>query len=159
MAHYAFLDNTGLVVEVITGVDEDQVVNGITGSEGWEQFYATMRPGLTCQAHVVTTGNIRKNYAGIGYLYDEHRDAFIPPQPYPSWLLERRHMPMATTRPLPRRQRHVHMGRGHTNMGGGRAVIRTVRTVALAVTAVSIGAIGVSMVFVAWLANNVRPKH
>jgi hypothetical protein len=43
--------------------------------------------------------------------------------------------------------------------GAGRAVIRTVRTVALAATAVSIGAIGVSMVFVAWLANNVRPKH
>jgi hypothetical protein len=49
MAHYAFIDNDGLVVEVITGVDEDQVVNGITGSEGWEQFYATMRPGLTCK--------------------------------------------------------------------------------------------------------------
>jgi hypothetical protein len=43
--------------------------------------------------------------------------------------------------------------------GAGRAVIRIVRTVALAATAVSIGAIGVSMVFVAWLANNVRPKH
>jgi hypothetical protein len=87
MAHYAFIDNTGLVVEVITGVDEDQVVNGITGTEGWEQFYATQRPGLACK-RTSYNGRIRKNYAGIGYLYDADRDAFIPPQPYPSWLLD-----------------------------------------------------------------------
>jgi hypothetical protein len=62
------------------------------------------------------------------------------------------------TSPLPRRLGCT-MRRHHTNLGAGRAVIRTVRTVALAATAVSIGAIGVSMVFVAWLANNVRPKH
>lgn len=87
MAHYAFIDNNGLVVEVITGVDEDQDVNGITGTESWEQFYETQRPGLTCR-RTSYNGRIRKNYAGIGYLYDDTRDAFIPPQPYPSWLLD-----------------------------------------------------------------------
>ena len=87
MAHYAFINNHGLVVEVITGVDETETVNGITGSEGWEQFYATLRPGLTCR-RTSYNGRIRKNYAAVGYLYDEVRDAFIPPQPYPSWLLD-----------------------------------------------------------------------
>ena len=80
MAHYAFINNDGVVVEVITGVDETETVNGITGTEGWEQFYATMRPGLTCK-RTSYNGNIRKNYAGIGYLYDADRDAFIPAKP------------------------------------------------------------------------------
>lgn len=87
MAHYAFIDNDGLVVEVITGVDETETVNDITGTEGWEQFYATQRPGLTCR-RTSYNGRFRKNYAGIGYTYDADRDAFIPPQPYPSWLLD-----------------------------------------------------------------------
>jgi len=87
MAHYAFIDHDGVVVEVITGVDEDQVVNGITGTEGWEQFYATQRPGLTCR-RTSYNGRIRKNYAGIGYRYDQACDAFIAPQVFPSWFLD-----------------------------------------------------------------------
>ena len=86
MAHYAFIDTDNIVVEVITGVDETETVNGITGTAGWEQFYETQRPGLTCR-RTSYNGNIRKNYAGIGYLFDAARDAFIPPQPFPSWTL------------------------------------------------------------------------
>jgi hypothetical protein len=86
MAHYAFINNDGMVVEVITGVDETETVNGITGTEGWEAFYATQRPGLTCR-RTSYHGNIRANYAGIGYLYDADLDVFIPPQPFPSWTL------------------------------------------------------------------------
>jgi hypothetical protein len=87
MAHYAFINNDGLVVEVITGVDETETVNGITGTEGWEHFYATQRPGLTCK-RTSYHGNIRANYAGIGYTYDETNDVFYAPQPFPSWTLD-----------------------------------------------------------------------
>ena len=86
MAHYAFIDSNNIVVEVIVGIDETETVNGITGTAGWEQFYETQRPNLICR-RTSYHGNIRKNYAGLGYTYDEQRDAFIPPQPFPSWTL------------------------------------------------------------------------
>jgi hypothetical protein len=86
MAHYAFINQHNVVVEVITGVDETETVNAITGTDGWEQFYATQRPGFVCR-RTSYHGNIRKNFAGIGYTWDEQRDAFIPPQPFPSWTL------------------------------------------------------------------------
>ena len=90
MAHYAFLDESNIVTEVIVGKNE--------GEEGldWEVHYGNFR-GQTCkrtsyntQGGVHTGGGTpyRKNYAGIGYTYDEARDAFIPPKPYPSWLLD-----------------------------------------------------------------------
>jgi len=77
MAHYAFLDENNIVVEVIVGRNEDEVVNGISD---WEAHYAEFRPGLTCK-RTSYNGNIRKNYAGIGFTYDPVRDAFIPPKP------------------------------------------------------------------------------
>lgn len=82
MAHYAFLDNDNIVTEVIVGRDEDDIVEGISD---WETYYGEFR-GQRC-VRTSYNGNIRKNYAGVGYTYDEGRDAFIPPQPYPSWLL------------------------------------------------------------------------
>jgi hypothetical protein len=80
MAHYAFINDNNVVVEVIVGIDETESVNGITGTVGWEQFYASQRPGLKC-LRTSYNRNIRKNYAGIGYTYDPVRDAFIPPRP------------------------------------------------------------------------------
>jgi hypothetical protein len=82
MAHYAFLDDDNIVTEVIVGRDEDEVVDGITD---WEAYYGEFR-GQRC-VRTSYNNNIRKNYAGIGYTYDEGRDAFIPPQPFPSWVL------------------------------------------------------------------------
>ncbi len=75
MAHYAFLDKNNTVVEVITGRNEDEVVEGITD---WEKYYGDFR-GLTCK-RTSYNNNIRKNYAGIGYTYDSNRDAFIAPK-------------------------------------------------------------------------------
>ena len=83
MAHYAFLDENNIVTEVITGRNEDEVVDGISD---WEAYYGNLR-GQVCK-RTSYNNNIRKNYAGIGFTYDEARDAFIPPQPYPSWLLD-----------------------------------------------------------------------
>lgn len=88
MAHYAFIDSNNIVTEVIPGRDEGE------DDVDWEQWYGEFR-GQTCKrTSYNTVGNqhpegkpFRKNYAGIGYTYDAQRDAFIPPQPFASWVL------------------------------------------------------------------------
>jgi hypothetical protein len=90
MAHYAFLDESNIVTEVIVGIDEGEQ------DTNWEQHYCAFRGQVCKRTSYNTHGGIhsnggvplRKNYAGIGYTYDETRDAFIPPQPYASWLLD-----------------------------------------------------------------------
>lgn len=81
MAHYAFLDDDSIVTEVIVGIDETELIEGLVP----EQWYANFR-GQRC-VRTSYNGNIRKNYAGIGYKYDVSRDAFIPPKPFDSWVL------------------------------------------------------------------------
>jgi hypothetical protein len=89
MAHYAFLDENNVVTEVIVGKNE--------GEEGinWELHYGAFRNQVCKRTSYNTMGGVhnsggtpfRKNYAGIGYTYDQTRDAFIPPKPYNSWVL------------------------------------------------------------------------
>ena len=81
MAHYAFITD-GIVTEVITGIDETQTIEGLD-TEIW---YGNFK-GQLCK-RTSYNNRIRFNYAGIGYSYDEVRDAFISPKPYPSWLLD-----------------------------------------------------------------------
>ena len=81
MAHYAFLDENNIVVEVIVGVEEDELIQG----KAPEVWYGLFR-GRKC-IRTSYNGNIRKNFAGIGYTYDEERDAFIQPKPFESWTL------------------------------------------------------------------------
>lgn len=76
MAHYAFLDENNIVTEVITGRDEWEEVDGITD---WEQAYSEVR-SQACK-RTSYNGNIRFNYAGIGFTYDPIDDAFIAPMP------------------------------------------------------------------------------
>ncbi len=82
MAHYAFLDNSNIVTEVITGIDETELIEGLD-TETW---YGNFR-GQTCK-RTSYNGNIRNQYAGIGFTYDTNADVFIAPQPYPSWSLD-----------------------------------------------------------------------
>ena len=89
MAHYAFLDQNNIVTEVIVGKNENE--EGIN----WEQHYGLFRRQVCKRTSYNTIGGVhqlggtpfRKNYAGIGYTYDETRDVFIPPKPYNSWIL------------------------------------------------------------------------
>jgi hypothetical protein len=83
MAHYAFLDENNVVTNVIVGRNEDEVVDGISD---WEAYYSQVT-GQKC-VRTSYNRNIRKHFAGIGLIYDEERDAFIAPQPYPSWILD-----------------------------------------------------------------------
>lgn len=94
MAHYALINKEGIVVDVITGIDENETQVDLDGtvvggsSEAWEAFYAS-RPwfeGLLCR-RTSYNSNIRKRFAGIGYTYNDRLDAFVPPKPYPSWVL------------------------------------------------------------------------
>jgi hypothetical protein len=75
MAHYAFLDENNVVTEVITGIDESELIEGLD-TETW---YGNFR-GQVCK-RTSYNGNIRKNYAGIGHTYNPVRDAFIAPEP------------------------------------------------------------------------------
>ncbi len=82
MAHYAFLDNNNIVTEVIVGIDETELIEGLD-TETW---YGNFR-GQTCK-RTSYNNRIRKQYAGIGYTYDANANVFIVPQPYPSWSLD-----------------------------------------------------------------------
>jgi hypothetical protein len=82
MAHYAFLDEDNIVTEVITGKDESELIDGLTPEE-WYGNYRGQRCVRTSYNH-----NIRKQYAGIGYSYNEVGDVFVVPQPFPSWSLD-----------------------------------------------------------------------
>ena len=82
MAHYAFLDKNNLVTEVITGIDETELIEDLD-TETW---YGNFK-GQICK-RTSYNGKIRKRYAGIGYTYDAVNDLFISPQPYDSWLLD-----------------------------------------------------------------------
>ena len=74
MAHYAFLNEDNIVTEVIPGIDETELIEGLHP----EIWYGNFR-GQTCK-RTSYNGNYRKNYAGIDFYFDEVRDAFIPPK-------------------------------------------------------------------------------
>jgi hypothetical protein len=89
MGHYAFLNEANIVTEVIVGKDENE------GGINWEEHYGEFRNQVCKRTSYNTYSGVhnngglafRKNYASIGYKYDQTRDAFIPPQPYESWIL------------------------------------------------------------------------
>ena len=75
MAHYAYLDENNIVVAVTVGKDETELIDGLDT----ETYYAQGTPYTVKRTSY--NGNIRKNYAGIGYTYNAARDAFIAPEP------------------------------------------------------------------------------
>lgn len=101
MAHYAFLDEHYVVTEVIVGKDESNY--------DWEAHYGQFRGQLCKRTSYNTRGGVhseggtpfRKNYAGIGYTYDPQRDAFIPPKPFASWVLDEMTCLWAAPTPMP----------------------------------------------------------
>ena len=83
MAHYAYLDENNVVTQDVVGKDENE--DGVD----WEEYYGAKRTSYNTHGGTHLYGGIpfRKNYAAIGYFYDEEKDAFIPPQPFESWVL------------------------------------------------------------------------
>jgi hypothetical protein len=88
MAHYAEIDTNNIVINVIAGVDENKKSGGetlyllFTGNY-WKRTSYNTHGGV----HSLGGIPLRKNYAGKGFTYDPARDAFIPPKPFDSWLL------------------------------------------------------------------------
>ena len=88
MAHYAYLDENNIVQSVFVGKNENEPL--LEGYTSWEQYYNAKRTSYNTYGGVHKEGGtaFRKNYAGIGFTYDEARDAFIPPKPFNSWTLD-----------------------------------------------------------------------
>jgi hypothetical protein len=80
MAHYAFLDENNIVTEVITGINETELIEGLTP----EVWYGNFR-GQVCK-RTSYNSKIRGTYAGLGYSYNAEEDIFVTPKPYPSWI-------------------------------------------------------------------------
>jgi hypothetical protein len=92
MAHYAFLDQDNIVVDIIVGIDETELIEGLDP----ETWYGNFR-GKVCKrtsyntianSHILGGTPFRKNYAQVGYIYNEELDAFIPPKTLPSFILD-----------------------------------------------------------------------
>ena len=97
MAHYAYVNDESIVTQVVVGKDEDDAPGG------WEAYYGALRTSYNTRGGIhydPETGepsedqshSFRKNYAGVGYTWradlNEPEGAFVPPQPYPSWILD-----------------------------------------------------------------------
>ena len=94
MAHYAYINDENIVVDIIVGPDEDSVAPDF---DSWEDYFTAKGKGQCLRTSYNTHGGVhanggtplRGNYAGIGYTYDEERDAFIPPMPTDGeWVLD-----------------------------------------------------------------------
>lgn len=96
LSHFAQLDANNKVLSVVVVHDNDSPTEAagiafLTGwSNGWQRWKQTSY-----------NGSIRKNFAGIGYQYDEARDAFIAPKPFPSWVLDEATCQWEAPTPMP----------------------------------------------------------
>ena len=95
MAHYALLDENNVVLQVITGKDEDEQRDGV--DVNWEEWYKNFHGVADCKRtsyntvqnqHTNGETPFRGNFAGIGYTYDSSNNVFYETQPYASWSLD-----------------------------------------------------------------------
>jgi hypothetical protein len=93
MSHFAKIENN-IVTQVIVA-EQDVIDSGLFGT-GWIQTSYNTHGGQHPEGRP-----LRKNYAGIGYTYDSSRDAFIPPQTFPSWLLNEETCLWSAPTPMP----------------------------------------------------------
>ena len=85
MAHFAQLDDSNIVTQVIVVHNNELLDNGVESEQKGIDFCVNLLGGRWIQTSY--NGSIRKNYAGVGYTYDQSRDAFIPPKPADGWVL------------------------------------------------------------------------
>ena len=100
MAHFAEIDQFGKVKRVIVVANSDTAdASGVEKEHIGAAFCEKLFGGTWKQTSY--NGNFRKNYAGIGYAYDATRDAFIPPQPFPSWVINEATCQWQAPTPMP----------------------------------------------------------
>lgn len=105
MAHFAELDENDVVLRVLVVSNETITVDGIESEQAGIDFLQSLLGG-TRWKQTSYNAKFRKNYAGIGYTYDPQRDAFIPPSPYPSWVLDETNLVYVAPKPYPNDGRH-----------------------------------------------------
>lgn len=88
MAHFAQLDNNNTVINVIVVNNNDMLDNGQESEVKGIAFCQSLFGADTLWRQTSYSANFRKNYAGIGFVYDAGLDAFVPPKPYASWTLD-----------------------------------------------------------------------
>ena len=88
MAHFAKLNTKNIVIAVNSIHDNELSIDGVEHEAKGIEFLTAWSGGHTNWKQTSFTGRIRKNFAGVGFTYDSDRDAFIPPKPYPSWVLD-----------------------------------------------------------------------
>lgn len=88
MAHFAQLDDNNIVTQVIVVANDELLLDGVESEVKGILFCKSLFGEDTKWVQTSYNGNIRKNYAGIGYTYDATNDYFFAPQPYPSWTLD-----------------------------------------------------------------------
>lgn len=88
MAHFAQLDENNVVTQVIVVANDELLLDGVENETKGIMFCKSLLGDDTRWVQTSYNGNIRKNYAGIGYTYDPVADHFFAPQPYPSWTLD-----------------------------------------------------------------------
>lgn len=82
MSHWANLNEFNKVTRVVRGKDDDPA-----GDEGYQMLVNAFGGKWVKTSYNAATNGFRKNFAGVGYEYSEELDAFVPPKPYPSWIL------------------------------------------------------------------------
>jgi hypothetical protein len=102
MAHFAKLNENNIVLEVnVVHNNELLDENGVEQEKKGVDFLIAWSSGHLLWKQTSYNGNIRKNYAGIGYTYDTQLDAFIPPKPFASWLLNENTAQWEAPTPMP----------------------------------------------------------
>jgi len=89
MAHFAYINDNNIVTQVIV-IEQDMINTGQWGDpDKWIQTSYNTKEGIHFNNKGMPDGTppLRKNFAGIGFTYDVDRDAFVPPKPYLSWVL------------------------------------------------------------------------
>ena len=99
MAHFAKVENGVVTQVIVVGNNDTASAEGVEKEYIGAAFCERLLGGDWKQTSY--NGNIRKNYAGIGYTFDATRDAFIAPQPYPSWVLNEQTCQWESPTPMP----------------------------------------------------------
>ena len=100
MAHYARLNLENIVEQVIVVSNDDEQIDGIEVEEKGIAFCQKLT-GYQNWKKTSYNGTMRKNFAGVGSFYDATRDAFIPPKPFPSWVLDEENCRWIAPLPMP----------------------------------------------------------
>jgi len=105
MAHYAYLDRNNIVITVTVGRDETETIDGLDT----ETYYAQGTPYTVKRtSYNAATNGFRKNYAGIGYTFDQDRNAFISPKTFDSWILNENTCQWMAPKPYPSDDKNYH---------------------------------------------------